>query len=322
MSKPRDTDKAKTARPWIAVTIAAEAEKEDRQLWPGEPTADEAARRQRNIVRALRRSDNSKSDALADILDNCDPDFDRCQSAACLECSRLWQRAFVRMSKPFIAQHLEKDGAELVALSVIPSGCTVTQNQLGHYSISNVHRRMKGMLRKAGIHRALGGVDFSLNIDEKGEHEPYWCIHAYIIVATADQEQLRKAIRSMLGTSATVPRPLKISSFKNSARRRSYICKTHFRRRIGYDELKLRKNGERMKSRNVHNNRLLPVEQNELLLYLHQIGLAARPIFYGAKPALKASGVSIVPTRIVSSQTEKRSRQGSSEPQDRNSDRF
>ena len=90
-------------------------------------------------------------------------------SGACSQCGRLLQRWFVRTSKGFIADYLEPQKGELIAISIVPSGSTISPGQLQSVSIENFQRRMKYALDKANIEVGIGGLDFSFNEDQKGK---------------------------------------------------------------------------------------------------------------------------------------------------------
>src|ERR1019366_6583747 len=92
--------------------------------------------------------------------------------------------------------------------------------------------------------------------------------------------------------SKSVVRPVKIPTFENNARRRSYALKMDFECRVGYDQIKLIK-GKIRECRNTDYQRLRVQERLELFKYLDQIGLASRVIFRGAKPIVNLSGVRI-----------------------------
>jgi hypothetical protein len=117
-------------------------------------------------------------------------------------------------------------------------------------------------------------------------------LHHYLIVSISDKSRVGIRLRELFTPTDKVPRPVKISSFTNNSRRRSYALKMIFHRRIGYNERK-NKCGNPRKCRNTSRDRLRAKERLELLIYLDQIGLAARVIFRGTRPVITAKGVLI-----------------------------
>jgi hypothetical protein len=71
------------------------------------------------------------------------------------------------------------------------------------------------------------------------------------------------------------------------------MLKIHFYRRNGYNGTKNR-NGKIGKCRDTSGQKLRAAERLELFIYLDQIGLANRVIFWGAKPLVNSSRVKIV----------------------------
>src|SRR5262249_23442173 len=110
-----------------------------------------------------------------------------------------------------------------------------------------------------------------------------------------NRKQLRKKLRELLGTSAAVPRPVHVKYLKeNTTYARSYALKTTFSRRIGFLQTKRGKNGKR-KCRNSTYDKLRVSERIELFTFLHQIGLADRVFFLGAKAVVNGGRVEIRP---------------------------
>jgi hypothetical protein len=166
---------------------------------------------------------------------------------------------------------------------------------LQSFSVADLQRRLKFALDKVGVGNAIGGIDFSFNEDRNGHYQLFWCPHAYLIFATDRRCKIRKALRKLrqFKKSVPVPKPIKISKFNNNPRRRSYALKMTFKRRIGYDEVKILKDGKTRKCRNTSTDRLRAVERVELFLYLDEIGLAQRVVFRGGKPLISTETVRI-----------------------------
>src|SRR5205823_12386769 len=221
---------------WVIKAIEDESRRSSGPLWEQAPSASDAYEERCRLVRFLRKFSKFEPRAIsvADRLGACEPTT-RCLSGACPECGRLFQRWFVRRSRRFIAHSFNDFSSEdLVAISIVPTRPIVRLGQLIGFSISNLQRRLKWALNRANIEWALGGIDISLNEDRDGKYKPFWSIHHYIVAAPDNEEEIKAILRELFHATKRVPRPIKISSFENSSRRRSYALKMRFGRRIGY----------------------------------------------------------------------------------------
>jgi hypothetical protein len=183
---------------------------------------------------------------------------------------------------------MDKPETELVVISIVLPKPVVRPESLGTFSIANMQRRLKDVLAAANVDCALGGIDFSFNEDQEGRYEPFWCPHAYIITSTENRKQLSKLIGKNFSSTKAVVRPVQISSFQNTRKRRSYAWKMHFYRRIGYADI-----DRPRECRNTGQDKLRAKENLELFVYLDRIGLASRVAFVGAKPIISSKGIRI-----------------------------
>jgi hypothetical protein len=227
-------------RPWVKTAVSQEETKPQNPMWKGEPSEEKIAQEQQKRIRFLFKHgrNDPELEAVAKRLESCRPRR-RCLSGACLLCGRLLQRWFVRASKPFITKHLETKKGDLIAISIVPPDSMGAPGHLKSVSITNLQRRMKYALAKAGIDVAIGGIDFSFNEDRKGKYEPFCSPHLYVITATRKKNRLKKDLIKLFRKTLMTPRPIKITPFRNRAYRRSYALKTHFGRRIGYTQKKV-----------------------------------------------------------------------------------
>jgi len=277
---------------WVPKAIAEEDQNPKTQLWRGEPTEDDQRAERFRRVKFLRKyeKDNPLIRAIADRLAACRRG-NRCCSGACPECGWLLQRWFVRKSKAFISDVIDKDDQQLVAISIIPSQPFVAPDQLNHFSIDNLQRRLNFALDKIGLGAAIGGIDFSHNEDRDGKYDPIWSVHLYIITSIINEKHSKRLLKETYQSDDRIPRPIKVVDFNNSARRRSYALKTIFWRRVGYDEVK----ADGRRCRNTKRQRLRVKEKLELFAFLNRCGLGGRVIFRGAKPSVRRGRVKIRP---------------------------
>lgn len=280
-------------RPWVVIAIDQEDKKPSTRLWKGEPAAEFQSYQRQKIIKFLRKHqhENPYFKALADRLVVCEQ-YRRCYSGACPKCLRLLQRWLVRRSKSVVQSLADKTNHNLIAITIIPSSPITRLGKLHTLSINNLRRRVKYALDAAGIGVALGGFDISFNEDRNDKYAPFWCVHAYLITSTANRKRLGRQLKKSFHPDDRIPRPIKISDFTNSRRRRSYAFKTAFVRRISCDSEKIQ-NGKVRKSRNTSRDKLRVQERLELHLNLDKWGLAERLIFRRAKPVIKLTSVRI-----------------------------
>ena len=254
-------------------------------MWKKEPTAEYQFNERLRRIRFLRKHGKIDPELLliADCLEQCEP-RNRCCSGACPECSRLFQRFYVRQSKKPIRDIIAREGYELIGICIIPSSPLVRPGQLKHFSIANFQRRIKAALNSVGIKSGIGGVDFSFNEDREQEWQPFICLHIYFI----SSQKLRRTLKKSFLKIDEVRRPIKLPLFDNNAYRRSYSLKMIFKRRISYYKMRKEKP---TKSRTTSNDKLHVDQRIELFKYLHKIGLAPRIIFRGIKPEASRSKV-------------------------------
>jgi len=294
MRKRFNSHKCMDVKRWVIAAIKDEESYPPDRMWNKEPSAEYIYEERLRRIKFLRKPSNAHPDALivAKRLESCEPKH-RCLSGACPECGRLLQRWFVRRSKKFIAEYIDNEGRELVAINIVPCIPMAQPEQLHSVDIVNLQRRLKYALDAVGISAAIGGIDFSFNEDREGKYPPFWCPHFYLITSTEDKKALGKRLRRIFLKMEEIPRPVRISPFENIARRRSYALKMNFSRRIGDHEVK-NQNGKNRSCRNTSRDKLRAAERLELFIYLDKIDLANRVIFWGAKPVVNSSRVKIV----------------------------
>jgi hypothetical protein len=283
---PKNYSNVKT---WVVKAIAEESNNPPDRMWKGEPSAETISDEQLKRIRFLRKHGKSDSElnSIADCLELCEP-RNPCCSGACPQCSRLFQRFYVRQSRKQIQDIIAREGKELIGICIIPSFPLVRPGQLKHFSIANFQRRIKAALDASGVKFGIGGIDFSFNEDRENKWQPFICPHIYLIASTDDRDKLRRILKKIFMKSDEVKRQIKLPRFQNNAYRRSYSLKMIFKRRISYYKLRKEK---QTKSRNTSNDKLRVDQRIELFKYLHKIGLAARVIFRGLKPKITNSKV-------------------------------
>ena len=253
-SKEFNSDNYADIKPWVQNAIAEEDQKTREQLWEDEPSANfyyEERLRRIGFSRKYEKKDASLR-RTADRLELCERG-NRCCSGACPECGSLLQRSFVRKSKRLICETVDKDGHSLVAISIIPAKAIVRLGNLHTLDIRHLRRCLRYALAQARIDIAISAIDFSFNEDKDGRYKPFWSAHYYVITSVANKAKVRKILKRLFASDRRIPRPVKISAFDNSSRRRSYAFKIQFNRRIGVDVIKT--NGRWLNCANVEIHR-------------------------------------------------------------------
>jgi hypothetical protein len=116
-------------RPLVAETLACQAWYGDgKPSWKGAPSSDQATRSRLAYIKRLHRfiEQFSATEDLAARLSACEPDH-RCLSGACPECSRAFQRWFVRSTKHLTQDH-DSLGELVTASIVFPNGRAPVQS--------------------------------------------------------------------------------------------------------------------------------------------------------------------------------------------------
>jgi hypothetical protein len=230
------------AKAWVIKAIAEESKKSPDQMWEKEPSVETISDEQLKRIRFLRK--HGKTDTtlnlIADCLEHCEQN-NQCCSGACPQCSRLFQRFYVRHSKRPIRDIIAPEGRKLIALCIIPSSPLVRSGQLKNFSIANLQRRIKTALDTANVKSGIGGIDFSFNEDRENKWQPFICPHIYLIASTDDREKLRRTLKTIFRKTIEVNRPIKLPLFHNNAYRRSYSLKMIFKLRISYYKMRKEK---------------------------------------------------------------------------------
>ena len=234
-----DSDNYADIKLWVKTAIADEDQKIREQLWKDERSPIFLYQERLRTIRLFRKYGENDPSLMrvANRLSFCKRG-NRCCSGACPECGSLLQRSFVRKSKYLIRDRLDIDGHELVAITIVPAEPIIRLGNLHTLDIKNLLRRLGYALAKAGIDIAIGAIDFSFNEDKDGKYKPFWSAHYYVITSVANKAKIKKMLKRLFTSDRRIPRPVKISAFDNSSRRRSYAFKIQYNRRIGVDAIR------------------------------------------------------------------------------------
>ena len=262
-------------KPWIYKAVMIEESEKQKSLWKNEPDLEEASRRRKRQIKRLKKGGIEVESPLQ-RLEACAEER-RCLSGACPECGRFFQRAFVKATRRNVCDSWSGFDGDLVAVSIVPNNTVLPRGRLATFDEKNFTRRLKSALKRCGIDRCVGAIDFSFNEDADDRFEAHWCPHVYLITVLQDRKAVKKELKRVFQTDwNAVRKPVKIQDFESTHQRISYAFKMYFDRRVSYRDKKGR--------RNTSKKRLLRTEQIELACLLNWIGFVGRLILLGVKP--------------------------------------
>ena len=177
--------------------------------WPGAPTAEEAQDRRLFCAKRLRRFKlTSEALKLAARLKACRPGK-RCQSGACPECGRAFQRGFVHSTTCLMAA--TKNEGELVSISIVFPEARVPSSDITELSVTESMVAVTEALQNSSdIEWMIGGIDVSLNDDTQRGLQEEWQLQLYGIAMVKNRVGLGSLLRSKFERTKEVLRPIQI----------------------------------------------------------------------------------------------------------------
>jgi hypothetical protein len=239
-------------------------------------SAAQAYEQREKIERHLYRHGINQSHValMASSIESCRPSH-RCGSGACSECTRALQRWVAENVHPAAASLL-KSKKELILVSIVPD-YAVTSATRPMLNWEDVITKLCEDMASVGIKRAIGGSDFSVNIDTINKREPvlqgqFWML---IEKPKGNWEEL---LKELINPSGTIKRPLKKSDYAGSYAQLAYGIKNEFNKRETYViSRKLRNAHMNTREKKLRGNLRL-----KLMLFLDHIGLERRLIDHNA----------------------------------------
>jgi hypothetical protein len=201
--------------------------------WPKAPTSEDAEKRRLFCAKRLRRFKlNPQALQLAARLKACRPGK-RCQSGACPECARAFQRWFVRSTSGLISA---SDGcSDLVSVSIVPPKARVPSCGIITLSLTDSITAVTQVLEDSpDIEWMIGGIDVSLNDDTQKGLQEEWQLQLSAIAMVKNRDALASRLRSKFERTKEVFRPVQIKACDGSTKVISYAYKAEFVRRIAY----------------------------------------------------------------------------------------
>jgi hypothetical protein len=207
-------------------------------------------------------------------LESCRPGH-RCGNGACAECQRA-------LSRWFVANASAAASRRSLILSIVPDYAATSAT---HPSLNweAVVERLCQDLTNAGIKRAIGGADFSVNVDRVNGGNPVLQGQFWLLVEEPWSlwgnwfEDLKKAVNS----SGVIKRPLRRKVYTGNLAMLGYAIKSEFKQRENYLKTPNPATG-RAAHFNTREKKLPNDHWLSLMLFLDRIGLEGRLINHNA----------------------------------------
>jgi hypothetical protein len=157
--------------------------------------------------------------------------YSRCESGACPECTRALQRWFVENMRNATATSLESN-KELIRLSLVPDYAS-TFAMHPTMGWENVIARLCHDMASVGIPWAIGGSDFSVNIDKVNGGKPILQGQLWLFLEKPEGHWERKR-KALINSSGAIKRPFQKLEYIGSHAKLAYGIKNDFNQRNSY----------------------------------------------------------------------------------------
>ena len=144
-----DATKFPDVKAWVVDAIIGESQRPERRLWRDEPDAETAKSLRLTQIRRLKRHSQNVASVVLKRLAYCTEE-NRCFSAGCPECARLFQRAFVRGVRRYFRKNIPK-GYKLIAISLVPAEARIPPADLGSGLIDHSQKMTAAAMQIADI---------------------------------------------------------------------------------------------------------------------------------------------------------------------------
>lgn len=128
-------------------------------------------------------------------------------------------------------------GQDLLFVTIVPPRLRFPAGSLSDFEPRNLIERVKRQLERYAPRGtiAIGGIDFSFEVDNVNGRPAAWQPHLHLIVAGCTKLELRKALQGLYPPSKTVPRPVLIRSVTDLPEVASYCFKSFHWQRCRYN---------------------------------------------------------------------------------------
>jgi hypothetical protein len=265
--------------------------------WPAAGTAKQADERRLFCAKRLRRFKlTPEALEIEARLKGCRPG-ERCNSGACPECGRAFQRWFVHSTTALISS--SSSSGNLVSVSIVfPKArvpiCGITTLSMA----SSLIAVTQALQDSDDIEWMVGGIDISLNDDTQKGLEEEWQLQLYAIAMVKDRGALASRLRSKFERTKDVSRPVQIKVCDGSTGVISYAFKPEFVRRIAYHATITSKG----KSRKCWMTRKVSLRARDhagLMEWLDSIGPVQRLYLYRIQMVKAGNGVALEKVKLL-----------------------
>ena len=231
-------------------------------------------------IRFLTRRSPSEPQAgeIAEELANCRENAP-CLSGACVYCGTSLQHAFARVTYGFLRDNFRRP-KHLIVASLASFAHSAPSGDLHSLSAARVAGELKDALKEVGISLAIGGLDFS--VEAPLDDLPLWQVTLWVFMPAVGRYEWEPTLREALPSKAHVRRPVWLRSYDGKRRATLYAVKTAFDRNERYIADNAHRD-DRGPCQNTRKRPLKAAERLELLLHLHQEGLASRLFLHGVE---------------------------------------
>lgn len=231
---------------------------------PGFETPEQVTQRRAKLHRLMPRF----STAITPRLLSCDRDLRPCGSGACPPCMRdfriNWCAGIFGLLERIYGIPVEDNKVpdRMVTVSLVHVNWERPPGDLDSFNMHLAKDQVAHHLVRAGLGHlpAIGGFDFSFNVDAEGRWQPHWQPQLYLIMMKLKDEDVSNALKKRYVKTVSTPRPIRVETVTSLIRPISYTVKSVFCVRSSY----LASDG----NYNARDFSLKPPQQHELSTYL------------------------------------------------------
>jgi hypothetical protein len=197
-------------------------------------------------------------------------------------CGRAHQRWWVNQAKRLIRRKLSETA--LCMMTMVPDFARFPLDELSGLNSAAVKLKATRLLKASGVFLALGGLDFSVNVDGTAAAmhlQLHFTLFTDNCRAARNQSLLNRS-----NSSGSVKRPVVLVPFDGRMAGLAYALKYEFFRRETYQQVA----EHRADGRETQNSRYRPLQGAawvQLALLLDRIGLDSRLVLIGVKRVQK-----------------------------------
>ncbi|MBR0926340.1 hypothetical protein JQ561_06955 [Bradyrhizobium diazoefficiens] len=233
-------------------------------------TRDQAHKRRRLLVSALPELGEAGR-LLASRLDDCR--FNKCRSAGCPVCLRLFRRWWAST----IAEYMARDPDYWFTVSIVPSDL-FDVGHLHRFQWKLVKDRLRNQIARSPLKEtvAFGGIDYNLMHYDDGR-SPKWRPHFYLLVNGGGESHIENVFNRHYPKDQDTPRPVVVTPQKTDEKdlvtTATYTFKARFKNR--------RPSTDARGNASTDSDDLALPHQAELAILLDQQGFLGRTIRHG-----------------------------------------